>query len=405
MSSSLHPSEILYRYLDSGGVIPYISGPCVGKTTWVKKFLTDRKEILFAYVNCLLLTSPLELYNDIFTKFISELPCKQRTKFAKKLTSVGDFRKFFVKFLPLARERDYKIICIVFDEIEAQEHETLTESLSLLSTVRNLNLILISRTTISEFIDIFKCSTRCGQIESRIAIIDIPPLNVELMIELICKERPSHHDDIYDMYVNYVVNLLYHEKTIDLIEMRNFCQANFGKFIQEYDSTPKTEVSKNIMNAFLRSFVASITEQNQENNSWIDKKVHLSMGMLIVAAYIAAHTGPAHDKQNFVMDQPKRFTRARNAYFKISGQFTQERLKQIHKFLMKMTDNDSTWESDKVLKDIKILEDLGMIIMTYGDSLDSLARYKISNHITRTHYETLLKNYCIEREIHGLQVE
>lgn len=424
-----------YRSLCEGIIldqIVWVSGlPCVGKKTLVRKVIEDDPSYAGLFINCSLIATPTSLYLEIL-KCIADNVYPLRVP-EKTITAI-EFVRLFKEARQATRDRIEKLI-VVFDRFEHLKRTSVVDCLNVLYTGLELSLILITTDDVHTALASIKCGTLKAILLNRSRDVSLCPWTKNDIINFILREpEVKRFEDLYRVYVNNVVNMVYDCSTKNGLEIRSYCIENFDHFLDFYRSKarallvkqrkldPDEELTDHVLSefqadrsliqntiaAFLDSFKNMVRNQGEELRPLVsdksekresEKRVLVSTGCLIVAAYIAAHTRPSDDKKNFVKYQ-KRNLRSKSYGSNRVGRkpFKLERLLQIHKALSNLAkgipdyDENSLYElPDSVLSDLETFVDLG-IITCHGDGLDSSTNYKVSSFLSRDYVKFLAKS-------------
>jgi len=420
--------QLLRNALESNDFICISGLPSVGKTTFVTRFLDKEKCYVYAHINCYHVATPTKLYSCIAESLGTghKIRARGRTE-TSLIRSLLDFKEFFQDYhQSVTKNTRTTRIFVILDHVELFKRTSLMEAVVSLSTIPDMLLILITE-SVYETLDTIKAAAPRLRIQNRTSIIELAPWTKSDLIQLILLQPPRQFDDLYRKFVNNVVAIVHSKNTNDPVEIRSFCQENFGTFIEFYKTRIKALAKKNGMLdsdssdisdseleeysvdsmyisssicSFLDSFKTMVARKDirsidQRN---LDIKVALGTNIMIVAAYVAAYTRPSHDKRNFVKFQKKRLPKRANSDYvstvSSNRPFTLERLLQIYACLNNLSrgisddgKENSMNHLDSIASDVKLLQDLSILKCVGGDGLDSLSRFRISDRVERDYVQ------------------
>lgn len=425
----------------------------MGKTTLVKQIFTEKPELVHVYLNCDDLVSSSDLFIRITRDLNRKLANNKRKKvLPSKMMGLDDFRERLEELSEIVQKLPSKHskIFVILDNIEQWKRTFILDCIVTLSTLSELlNLVLISSESVLDMIEHIKSVSSRFRIQDRSLEIEVTQWGKNDIIDMILRTPPTKHVALYQMFVKNAVTI-HPSRSANFVSMKNYCQTQFTEFVElcksEFgDGSPEDSNSSDekliessirrhptIVQKLIRQFVGQTesAEPGQDNMRWLarDQQIVMSMGVLIVAIYVAAYTKTSDDKRNFVRYQKKVKTRKSTLQHlededPASRTFTMERVIQLYRRLFELAqprepsdEQDNGGSSsperdtldrhtipDSVLGDLQFLEDLKMVHIYSGDGLDSTTRFKIAGHMTRDYVERIAQQVDLSLDqLHGL---
>lgn len=438
--------EQLKAALPCNDLICITGPPSVGKTTMAKLVFQENEQFLYAYVSCYDVSIPSQLYTRICNQFHSKMNVRTKQQAGKligsyyidKPVSVQDFPNYCKEYDKIARNKRYKKLFVVIDQIELLRGTPLMDSIALFVTIPCLSLIIITNKSPTKVVNYMSNSRIILIAQDRMLPIFVGTWSKADTIEAILESPPSRGAQLYKTFVTNVVTLVYMTSTKNVREIKLYCQENFEEFLSYYKDKVKDRMRKrshesdeyetnstcidlddqdvskgytaNLTASFLQSFKVMI--QKRDMNSWrsndVETKLPLNTSTLMVAAYVAAHTKPSDDKKNFVKYQRRLTRREKRDGVDIQSRvFTLERLIHIYLALMRRSLGEENlhniWNNDFVLSDVERLESLNILQIHSGDGISSDTRYKLSSCVRRSYIERIARHSELNLDhIHGL---
>lgn len=439
-----HQGNIDYlNYAIPAGDTIYIFGPpSIGKTTMAEESLQVYHDVISLYINCNSMSSCSKIYISILKLLSQKLYCEEWVNL-NKLISVPEFTRTYYKLELESRKEGFSRIYVVLDNLEAFYKTPMMETITVLSKTRNLSLMFCSSDSCEIFLNAISSDIARDRIADSLNVIQLPVWTKSDIIDVICEQEPAKFKALYRKFVTNIVSILYSVTTKDYVEIRNWCQTNFGNFLEFYkakmhemaweekaldpeetfeddylEEYPTKQSGNNRSANIIASYLNSLEglKPPDGNSDFIklnrDRKLNWSSSILIMAAFIAANTRPSDDKRNFVSFQKRKISsKARSV--KVFNRFSLERLLQIYKGLISVSAKSmvladpSGVETPKlrrsdfrnsVLSDVGLLEDLRMIEIATGDGLNPDTTYRLSTIISYAFVNRLARQCGFELE-------
>lgn len=416
--------ELLESNIISDNIIFVTGLPCSGKTTSIERVIKKHKEYIHVIINCNQIFKTSALYIHILKSLIKSLDIVYQVP--DQVLPVQEFVYHYEQLSKLTVKKGFTKTLLVFDRVERYKNNSMIETLPVFVSLQDVNLVMVTCRAPIDIFNSLKDVTIRKVIYNRLKVIEIAPLKKEELTNFVLEQPPCKHEDLYKTFANNVVLMLYDYSTKNYIEIRSYCQQNFEHFLDFFKARvkvtlvkerlikPSEEVTDSILeeldihrrHGFITEVVVSFLESFKEMNrnvgadmrnvsfKKVEHTVVLGMGILIVAAYIAAYTRPSHDKRNFVKFQKRtRCSTRLNCVEDGAKLFTMERVLQIYKALSNLISDKPTQElPDSVLGDLQALEDLGIIKCHTGDGLSTLTQYKISPNLSKDYVKFLAQS-------------
>lgn len=435
------------KYAVPSGKFIYIFGPpSVGKTTIAKESLQNYEFVMPIYLDCNSIAYPSKIHSEILKSIGSELKNKKKLSKLNLDKSMGnlEFARLFQILESEVRKAGYTQIYVLLDQIELFYKTPMMDTVVALSNLPDLCLMFTSTDSCDLFLTAINSDIARKRMRDLLSILELKNLTKSQIVECICEDKPVKFEKLYRKFVSNMVSILYSTTTNNFIEIRTYCQENFGNFLkffeagmnkigQEENSLDPGETFDDdyleeytskygggpTLGKILASYFSSLDglkpPEGMKDFNKIDKdrKLNLTTGVLCVAAFVAANTSPADDKRNFLRFQKRKISR-RSQSTKLSRTFTLERLLQIYKGLISVVNRDtynpnsklylSTDYRNSVLSDVSLLEDLKMIEIVTGDGFNPDSNYRLSNLISYAFVNRLAQNYELDLEhLHGIK--
>lgn len=437
------------EYSILAGEFIYIFGPpSVGKTTLAQSIGVVYTDVLSVYLNCNFFSSPSKIYTYILKSLSVTLKYKGSMNLDKLMGS-SEFARLYEILERKSREDGNPRIYVILDQVELFYKTTMMDSIIALSKTPRLCLMFCSTDSCDIFLNKISSDISRSRLGDMLNVIQLPAWSKSDIIDLICEGEPARFKTLYKKFVTNIVSILYFSTTKNFVEIRNWCQANFEKFIEFYrtrmhemareeraldpgeifeddyleEYSTKYSGAQRLTN-IIASYISSIEGlkppegRSDFNKLDRDRKLNITTSILVVAAFVAANTRPNDDKRNFVSFQKRRAS-SRSQGFRDTRNFPLERLLQIYKGLIIISERSNPEHAcnekdilklrrsdlrNSVLSDVGLLEDLKMLEIVTGDGLNPDTIFKLSSLISYAFVNRLAHQVGLDLEhFHGIK--